>query len=129
MQDVNNMNKTLSLTLSTVVMSFLFSACGGGSGESVDNSNDNENSTPPINIELKAFNQFDASTFSASTCTNLPIEIASGIFVSVNGSSTATGTKQILLTFKLLSLALHLQKPVIQSGFRQVCIKEVLNLK
>jgi len=54
-------------------MGFLFSACGGGGGNSVDSSNDDES--------LKAFNQFDTSTFAASTCTNLPIEIPSQLII------------------------------------------------
>jgi len=40
-----------------------------------------------------AFNEYDANTFAASTCRNLPIEIPKGIFVSTNGKSTASGTR------------------------------------
>jgi hypothetical protein len=49
--------------------------------------------TNSIGISQKAFNKFDASTFSASTCTNLPLEIPVGIFVSLDGSSNGLGTQ------------------------------------
>ena len=40
-----------------------------------------------------AFNMFDATTFAASTCTPLAMETPVGIFVSPDGTSTATGTQ------------------------------------
>lgn len=40
-----------------------------------------------------AFNTFDPSTFSKSTCSNLAIQTASGIFVSVDGQVNASGTQ------------------------------------
>ncbi|PTB83670.1 hypothetical protein C9926_01710 [Sulfurovum lithotrophicum] len=39
------------------------------------------------------FNMYDNTTFSASTCTPLPIEIPVGIFVSPDGVSTGVGTQ------------------------------------
>ncbi|PHR56727.1 MAG: hypothetical protein COA44_07705 [Arcobacter sp.] len=40
-----------------------------------------------------AFNSFDQGTFSRSTCENLPFADATGIFVSINGTSSAAGTQ------------------------------------
>jgi hypothetical protein len=81
---------------------------GGGSG-----------GTSSIGINQKAFNKFDASTFSASTCTNLPLEIPSGIFVSLDGSSSASGTQEDPLD---LQTALSSDSPV-QPG-QTIWIKE-----
>lgn len=63
----------------------LFGGCGDSGSDGASTS------LPPIS--QKAFNKFDTSTFLASTCTNLPIEIPSGIFVSVDGSSSGVGTE------------------------------------
>ena len=40
-----------------------------------------------------SFNTYDASTFASSTCNNLPVIVPQGIFVSVDGSSSAEGTQ------------------------------------
>ena len=63
------------LLLSSI--SLLFIACGSGGGGSSDNNNEN-----PITFNPNAFNSYDATTFAASTCTNLPLEVPTGIFVS-----------------------------------------------
>jgi len=59
-----------------------------------------------------AFNTFDPSTFSTSTCENLPFENANGIFVAVNGNSNAAGTQEDPLD---LATALSASSPV-QAG-------------
>jgi len=59
-----------------------------------------------------AFNTFDQGTFSRSTCENLPFENATGIFVSVNGTNSATGTQDDPLD---LATALSSSSPV-QAG-------------
>ncbi len=46
-----------------------------------------------IKISQKAFNKFDQNTFSESTCKNLDFETPIGVFVSVDGKSTAKGTQ------------------------------------
>lgn len=46
-----------------------------------------------IYISQQAFNKFDDTTFKASTCTNLPLETPIGIFVTLSGTSSATGTQ------------------------------------
>ncbi len=46
-----------------------------------------------IYISQQAFNKFDDTTFKASTCTNLPLETPIGIFVTLSGTSNATGTQ------------------------------------
>jgi len=56
-----------------------------------------------------AFNEYDANTFAASTCKNLPIEIPKGIFVSTNGKSTSSGTRDDPLD---LATALSYNSPV-----------------
>jgi len=63
-------------------------------------------------IGSNAFNTFDPSTFSNSICTPLPLENAVGIFVSVNGKSTASGTQNDPLD---LATALSSSSPV-QAG-------------
>ncbi len=60
-----------------------------------------------------AFNAFDPSTFSNSLCTPLALENASGIFVSVNGQSTASGTQSDPLD---LATALSINSPVQAGG-------------
>ena len=46
-----------------------------------------------IHINQNAFNKFDDSTFSASTCVPLPIEIPMGIFASPDGTPQGAGTE------------------------------------
>ena len=96
------MHRNLKISLSLLTLLSL-SACGGGNSPT---------SETVIDTSLKAFNQFDASTFSASTCTNLPIEIPSGIFVSLSGSSSGSGTQEDTLDLKT---ALSLNSPA-QAG-------------
>jgi len=59
------------------------------------------------------FNTFDPSTFSTSTCQILPYENATGIFVSVNGTSNARGTQEDPLD---LATALSKSSPVQPGG-------------
>jgi len=56
-----------------------------------------------------AFNTFNPSAFSNSICTPLALENATGIFVSVNGHSTASGTQDDPLD---LATALSNNSPV-----------------
>ena len=46
-----------------------------------------------IHINQNAFNKFDDSTFAASTCVPLPIEIPMGIFASPDGTPQGAGTE------------------------------------
>ncbi len=59
--------------------------------------------------ETSAFNTFDKSTFLKSTCEILPFPDIRGIFVSVDGNSMATGTKNDTLD---LATALSISSPV-----------------
>jgi hypothetical protein len=77
------MQKKFALILIVTLFPLLFSTCC---------ISDSDSGTDPV-ISKSAFNIYDESTFSASTCTNLPIETPTGIFVSVNGSNSALGTQ------------------------------------
>lgn len=60
-------------------------------------------------FKFAAFNAFDAATFASSSCLILPIEYPSGIFVAVDGKSTASGTQDKPLD---LATALSASSPV-----------------
>jgi len=79
----------ISLSLSLTLFALLFSACGSSGGASSGEGSVNTD----ITISQSAFNKFDASTFAASTCPNLPIETPVGIFVSTKGTPIASGTQ------------------------------------
>ena len=82
----------LSTALSVFLLTLAISGCGGSGGD--DSAGTTSNTQPAvIPISEQSFNKYDASTFAASTCTNLPIETPIGIFVSLNGKSNATGTQ------------------------------------
>ncbi len=87
--------KTYTLSISLFALLSLNACGGGGGGGSSEKGSSSPSITPIIKISQKAFNKFDASTFAASTgtCINPPLEIPSGIFVSLTGTSSATGTQ------------------------------------
>ena len=65
----------------------LFNACSGGDNVTT--------SITPISVNTPdSFNSFSNTTFAASTCSNLPITIPSGIFAAPNGSAMASGTQE-----------------------------------
>ena len=78
---------------------FLFTACGGGgssnssSGSNTNTSNTSITSYISQNYNKNAFNVFDSSTFSDSTCTPLSLQTPLGIFASPNGNKNALGTQ------------------------------------
>ncbi len=76
----------LTLSLTTLLMLSITSCSDKEEKPSVEDK-------PTLNISKKAFNQYDETTFSASTCKNLPLEIPEGVFVSLNGTSSSAGTK------------------------------------
>ena len=71
---------------SFLLLSLSFCACGGGES--------NTSTTPNTPIEQGAFNHYTNDTFRSSSCTNLPLEVATGIFASPTGSPAATGTQE-----------------------------------
>ena len=98
-----NHNKSLSFAIMCSVL--LLGACSSST-----DTNDTKSKDPTdITISQKAFNKFDATTFEASTCQNLPLETPTGIFVSVSGSSSAAGTQADPLD---LATALSSSSPV-----------------
>jgi len=92
-KDLILIHKKLSYLALSCTTLLLLSGCGGGGGGDDSNGVSSTPITPTINISQKAFNKFDSSTFLASTCTNLPLETPTGIFVSLSGSSSASGTQ------------------------------------
>ena len=84
------MYNTKSLTLAIIGSVLFLSACSRSS----DAESANPKDPTDIHISQKAFNKFDATTFEASTCTNLPLTSPTGIFVSTQGSSSASGTQE-----------------------------------
>lgn len=100
------MNKIISLAASSLLLSLTFCACGGGSNS------DSTSRSVPISINQSAFNSITDATFSNSTCTNLPLETAVGIFASSTGTSGAAGTLEDPLD---LATALSAGSPV-QAG-------------
>jgi len=96
------MNKII-LTLNITLFTFILIACSStsksttASQDNIDSTaQDTINTTPQDNITTSptAFNKYDETTFAASTCQNLPLTQPQGIFVSLNGKSTAMGSKE-----------------------------------
>lgn len=97
----------ISLATLPVLFILLISAC----------SDSEESPSPTPFVETvdfsatSAFNTFDETTFSDSTCTNIPMTTPVGIFVAVNGRSEAKGTQDDPLDLQtaLTSSTSHLQ--------------------
>jgi len=70
---------TKSLTLAIMGSVLFIGACSRSS----DAESANPKDSTDIHISQKAFNKFDATTFDASTRTNLPLPSPTGIFVSI----------------------------------------------
>jgi len=78
----------ISLSLLPLLLILLMNACSD-SGEEPSS----QGFVETIDFSAtSAFNTFDATTFSASTCSNIPIEIPHGIFASPTGKSDADGS-------------------------------------
>jgi len=95
----------------TFLLALSFCACGGGDGGTSFLGADFGTSDPssPVVIKQTAFNSIDATTFANSTCTNLPLETATGVFASPTGTASAAGTQEDPLD---LTTALSAASPV-----------------
>ena len=85
-------------SLAIVGLALLPSCNSGGSGGASSGSSgttEDSGSTPARPLLAGAFHSYDESTFAASTCTALPVEIpGNGYFASPTGRSTAQGTQE-----------------------------------
>jgi len=87
------MNNKYTKLIGLSIVTILLSACGGNNDEKSNPTDPSNPDNPTENIENQAFNEFTQDTFAKSTCKVLPIETPAGIFVSVDGLSTGSGTK------------------------------------
>ena len=87
---------SLSSSLSSSSLSSLssISSSSVNAFSSISSSSSSFSSISAMAMASGAFNTFDETTFSASTCTPLPIEEPVGIFVSPTGSANASGSKE-----------------------------------
>jgi len=95
--------KLIMILTKVILISLLFFGCDDSSNIEDNTQNDVNNSSnidddsndtsDDTTTSSGAFNVFDETTFSSSTCTNLAIEVATGVFASPTGLSTASGTQ------------------------------------